>query len=230
MKLPFTPSALYALFFLLALNGNAQPDSAGHYSRHGANRWFRQRDWLDGLAFTPHPAIDRKEFCRQYHLHKNYWDKAFSWLKEQNLMTLQTGRHDIDGMHGENVYAMVQEGPTHEYAKTRWESHRKYIDMQLVLTGTEEMAVLPVDKALVTNPYNEASDLAIYSGEGKSHIIHAGEFILFFPYQAHRPNIFPGEKGLGNAPNGRAANGKEDRIVRKIVVKVRVADNGGNKH
>jgi beta-galactosidase beta subunit len=43
------------------------------------------------------------------------------------------------------------------------------------------------------------------SGEGKIYAVPAGTFILFFPIDAHRPNITPG----GN------------KVVKKIVIKIK---------
>jgi YhcH/YjgK/YiaL family protein len=60
----------------------------------------------------------------------------------------------------------------------------------------------------VSKPYNESTDLANYTGEGKIYTIPQGSFMLFFPSDAHRPNITPG----GN------------KVVKKIVVKIKAAE------
>jgi YhcH/YjgK/YiaL family protein len=104
------------------------------------------------------------------------------------------------------VYAIVTEAPGKDYDKTAFESHRKYIDLQYVISGEENMAKAPVTDVTVSKPYNENSDLANYTGEGKIYSIPAGTFILFFPANAHRPNITPG----GN------------KVIKKIVIKINV--------
>jgi YhcH/YjgK/YiaL family protein len=58
----------------------------------------------------------------------------------------------------------------------------------------------------VNKPYDEAADIAYYAGEGKIYTLPAGTFMLFFPTDAHRPNITPG----GN------------KVVKKIVIKINV--------
>jgi len=70
------------------------------------------------------------------------------------------------------------------------------------------MGKTPVAKATVTKPYDEQKDLANYSSEGIQYDVPSGSFMIFFPGDAHRPNITPG----GNLP------------VKKIVIKVRVAE------
>lgn len=191
------------LFFFCLLQLAAQTNSKD-WSGHKAKKWFKQKEWLNGLSITPHSSIDRAQFARQYHLNQPAWDKAFAYLKNTNLVELSTGKHVIDG---DNVYALVTEAPTKDYEKTAFESHRRYIDLQYVITGEENMAKAPLSSVVVSKPYDEAADIAYYTGEGKTYTVPAGTFMLFFPTEAHRPNITPG----GN------------KVVKKIVVKVRAA-------
>jgi biofilm protein TabA len=191
------------LFFFTIINLSAQSTN-GDWSAHKAKKWFKKKEWLNGLSATPHSAIDKVQFANQYHLNKKYWDEAFAYLKNTDLKTLTNGRHVIDG---ENVYALVTEAPSKDYDKTAFESHRKYIDLQFVITGEENMAKAPLGSVTVSKPYNETTDLANYTGDGKIYTVPAGTFILFFPTDAHRPNITPG----GN------------KVVKKVVIKIRVA-------
>lgn len=170
-----------------------------------AKKWFSKKEWLQGLKLTPQSSIDQKEFARQYQVNKKYWDEAFAFLKNTNLDTLSKGRHPIDG---ENVYASVTEDPAKDFDKTNWESHRKYVDLQLIISGEEKMGVYPVAKAKITKPYDAARDVANYEAEGEFYVGKPCTFFIFFPINAHRPNITPG----GN------------KVVKKIVIKVRAAE------
>ncbi len=182
----------------------AQRGASETWTKHKAKKWFNKKEWLNGTPFKPHPAIDQTEFARQYHANKIYWDKAFAFLKDTDLKTLAPGKYPIDGT---NVFASVTEDPSKDYDKTQWESHRKYIDLQCVVTGDEKMGKYPFTELTVTKPYDEAKDVANYSGEGKIYDVTAGTFIVFFPSNAHRPNITPG----GN------------KVVKKVVIKVLAA-------
>jgi YhcH/YjgK/YiaL family protein len=152
----------------------------------------------------PHSSIDKVQFAKQYHLNQAAWDKAFAYLKNTDLKTLNNGRHVIDG---NTIYAIVTEASSKDYDKTAFESHRKYIDLQYVIIGDENMAKTPVTSVTVNKPYDEAADIAFYAGDGKIYSVPAGTFMLFFPTEAHRPNITPG----GN------------KVVKKIVIKIKVA-------
>src|SRR5690348_11286169 len=60
-------------------------------SKHQAKKWFKKKEWLNGLQLEPSKTVDYVEFYRQYHANKAYWDKAFDFLKTQNLNTLTVG-------------------------------------------------------------------------------------------------------------------------------------------
>ena len=196
---------LCSLVIVSLVYANAQSTSAGAPTKSQAAKWFKKKEWLNGAPLTPHKSIDKQEFDRQYQINKTYWDKAFAFLKEHDLKTLPKGKYPIDGA---NVFATVTEDPTKDFDKTGWESHRKYIDVQCVIIGEERMGKWPVANVTsVTKPYDEAKDVANYTAPGKFYNIPAGTFIIFFPTDAHRPNITPG----GN------------KVVKKIVIKVKAA-------
>jgi biofilm protein TabA len=192
------------LLFSFCISNLSAQSNNNNWSAHKAKKWVKKKEWLNGLAIKPHSSIDKVQFAKQYHLNQAAWDKALAYLKNTDLKTLSNGRHVIDG---DNVYAIVTEAPTKDYDKTAFESHRKYIDLQYVITGEENMAKAPVTSVTTSKPYDEATDLANYTGEGKIYTVPAGTFMLFFPTDAHRPNITPG----GN------------KVVKKIVIKIKVA-------
>lgn len=199
MKKIFLFAGLLSFFSLGHLSAQSVNNN---WTAHKAKKWFNKKQWLNGLPIKPHSSIDKVQFAKQYHSNQAAWDKAFAYLKNTDLKNLANGRHVIDG---DNVYAIVTEAPTKDYDKTAFESHRRYIDLQYVITGEENMARAPVTSIAISKPYDEATDLANYAGEGKIYTVPEGTFILFFPTDAHRPNITPG----GN------------KVVKKIVIKIR---------
>lgn len=191
------------LFLFATITLSAQ--SSQNWTEQKAEKWFKKKAYLNGLKATPHEAIDKIQFAKQYHLNKALWDKAFAFLKETDLQTLTPGRHAIDG---DNVYGLVSEVPTKDYDKTAFESHKRYIDLQFVISGEENMGVAPLADVTLDKPYNERSDIMFYTGEGKIYTVPQNSFLIFFPSDAHRPNITPG----GN------------KVVKKIVIKILVAN------
>lgn len=194
----------YSVIFFLSSIIPVNAQEKKKWTEKKVKTWFAKKQYLGGLVATPHPDINKIAFAKQYHLNKIYWDKAFAFLKNTDLQKLAVGRQVIDG---DNVYAIIQEAPTKDYDKTAFESHLNYIDLQYVVTGEEKMGRTSVDSVKVDKPYNEKADIAFYTGEGRIFTVEQNSFLLFFPGEAHRPNITPG----GN------------KVVRKIVIKIKVA-------
>ena len=191
------------LFSLTALSLYAQSGTQ-EWTEGKAKKWFKKKEYLNGQNATPHESIDKVQFAQQYHLNKAVWDKAFAFLKNTDLSALTPGRHEIDGT---NTFALVSEAPTKDYDKTAFESHKNYIDLQYVIQGEENMGKAPIATVTLDKEYNERNDIMFYTGDGKIYSVPQNTFMLFFPSDAHRPNITPG----GN------------KVVKKVVIKIRVA-------
>jgi biofilm protein TabA len=203
---PILQLAIAAISFITMENtALAQTKTDGSVSLHTAHKWLQSSSWKKGLKLTVHPSTNAVEFYKQYHSNKAAWDKVFLFLKETNLDTLSTGKHPVDG---DNAYVSVTEAPSKELDKAGWEAHKKYIDLQYVIRGKEQIAVSPIDKATVTKPYDETKDVANYAAEGIFYTAEPGTFFLFFPQDVHRPNI----KVAGYD------------MVKKLVVKIKVAN------
>jgi len=195
---------LFFLFVFIFSGFYLQTKAQSTVSKKENEKWFKKREWLGGLKLQPHSSVNAQEFARQYHANKKYWDEAFAFLKNNDLTKLAPGKYPIDG---DNVYAYVTDDSTKDYDKSKWESHRKYIDLHYVISGEEKIGVTPVADVTVTEPYNAEKDIAHYSGPGKIYLAKPGTFFIFFPGTAHRPNITTG----GNKPD------------QKIVIKIKNA-------
>lgn len=130
--------------------------------------------------------------------------KALAALQKGDLQQAADGRYPIDG---EDVFALVQQYQTKPAEQGKWEAHRKYLDIQYVISGTEAMGYTTLDQMKVKEPYNEQKDIVFFEGQGDRVTVRAGMFAMFFPQDAHMPTLSP-------------ATGENH--VRKIVVKVRV--------
>ena len=63
--------------------------------------------------------------------------KALDFLKQTDLLALDTGRVEIEGSE---VFALVQSYDSRPIPETpRFEAHRKYLDVQYLASGTEAM-------------------------------------------------------------------------------------------
>ncbi|WP_160691429.1 YhcH/YjgK/YiaL family protein [Clostridium sp. C2-6-12] len=147
--------------------------------------------------------------CGNITIEKNYssinknFIKAFEFLKNNNLKELSIGKHEIEG---EKIFALVQEYNTEKEEEKKWESHEKYIDIQLIVEGQEVMGYAPISYLNKEEDLRPEKDMIFYEETSKGSNIKFinDEYAIFFPEDAHKP--------------GCALN--ECSKVRKIVVKV----------
>lgn len=168
------------------------------------NSWFEKQEWLNGWQVQPDKSINKRSLAIQYFKNKKHWDQAFTFLKNSDLKNLPLGKQELDS---DSLYVSVDEYVTKNNSDTRYESHRKYIDIQYIIEGEEKMGLASLDKVEgeVTEPYNAEKDIAFYQYDGGKYIIATPKnFVLFFPTDAHRPVM----------------KVNENSKVRKIVVKV----------
>jgi len=115
-------------------------------------------------------------------------ERAFEYLAKTDLAALPLGRTDIDG---NNVFIMMSEGETRPPEQVRFEAHRRYIDIQLVVRGQEAIGIAPVSALTTAEPYDGAKDIEFFATprESVSLALRAGDFAVFAPGDAHRPSL-----------------------------------------
>lgn len=127
--------------------------------------------------------------------------KGLAFLQETDLEALEVGRIELDGSA---LYVLIQEYETRTPEKGKWEAHRRYIDIQYVISGEECIGYRPLEE-METVEYNETKDQAVLRGEGAMVLAKAGSFGIYFPQDGHQPCM--------------AVDGKPAK-VKKAVVKV----------
>lgn len=140
------------------------------------------------------------------HLYENLSPRialAFDYLRGTDLARAPVGTCEIDGRR---VYAMIQEYATLPRRQGTWEAHRRYIDLQYVVSGSERIGYARLGR-LRPGVYDPAKDVVPLAGTGDFLLLGPGGFMLLFPEDAHMPRI--------------AA--REPAPVRKVVVKIAVA-------
>ena len=115
--------------------------------------------------------------------------RAFEYLAGEDLLAVEPGRVDIDG---DTIYAMLQRYTTRPADGALYEAHRLYLDVHLVLAGTETMYWAPTGTLQVAEAYADESDsemrraAADDTARGAVHLT-AGTFAVVFPDDAHIP-------------------------------------------
>ncbi len=103
------------------------------------------------------------------------------------------GRYQIDGDH---LVAIVQSYVPKPASEGRFEAHRRYIDLQYLVSGSELMRVAPVRLLVERQAYDADSDVIFFDSPaeraGADLWVEAGMFAIFFPHDGHMPSLYDG--------------------------------------
>ncbi|MCM3570902.1 YhcH/YjgK/YiaL family protein [Neobacillus mesonae] len=130
--------------------------------------------------------LDNQRNFKQYEAIHQGMRAAYDFIQRQDLETLEVGKHVIDG---DNVFAMIQNYDTKSVDEGDWEAHKKYLDIQYMIDGTEAIKVANIEKMEVKQPYNNKDDYWLFTGEGDTITLQTGMFAIFFPEDVHKPGI-----------------------------------------
>ena len=143
--------------------------------------------------------IDKLSNTEKYiSLHKDF-KLVFDFLKTHDLKNLECGRHEL---RGKDVFFNLQEYETKQAQKL--EAHRKYIDIQVVVSGEEYMGYTNIDNTTLSEEYNEEKDVMFLNGSVDKLLADNTNFLIFFPQDAHMP----------------ALSVNEDKKVKKAIFKI----------
>ncbi len=127
-------------------------------------------------------------------------DKAIDFVKGLDK-DIAVGKYEIDG---DDVFASIVEGETTSMDEIKIEAHKKYIDLQYIISGEEIMVYAPIEDCTVTEEYNETKDIFFTKGEGDGIKMSEGKFYIVFPCDGHAP-----------------VKGYEKTSFKKAIIKVR---------
>lgn len=124
-------------------------------------------------------------------LHRGF-RAGFDFLARRDLGELESGKYELDG---DRVFALVNRDPGRGREGARLEAHRKYIDIQFLVAGSEAIGWRPTTQcATLIEPYSEERDIVFFSDAPLAWIeLAIGKFMIFFPEDAHAPLASTGE-------------------------------------
>lgn len=117
-------------------------------------------------------------------LHANI-DRAIDYILTTDLGDLEVGRHEVDG---EAVFFFVQDNQLNAEKNERYEYHKRYMDIQLVLEG-EEFFRYCLDAVAEDAPFDEANDIGFAIGQHGHDLALTPETVVFvYPGELHQPS------------------------------------------
>jgi XTP/dITP diphosphohydrolase len=139
-----------------------------------------------------------------YNMHPLF-KKAFDYLSSNDFSKIENGTYELEG---KDLLAIVNSYQTEPAEQRVWEGHRKYIDIQLVASGIENMGHAPLQEAKVLEAYVDEHDFTKFDATGSQVTVPANYFTIFYPTDVHKPNL------IAEKPSQ----------VKKVVMKVKLPE------
>ncbi len=117
-----------------------------------------------------------------------YAQDIVDFLQTFMIGDMREGKYEI---RGEELFAAVSRYDTQPDIDRQFENHRKYIDLQIVLDGKEEIHWADVSTLeMVSEEYSKGGDIAFYVGESMGYVLLGGnQCAVLFEEDAHKPNV-----------------------------------------
>lgn len=94
-----------------------------------------------------------------------------------------------------------------------WESHKKYLDVQIMINGNEKVAISNI-RNMEVKSFDSEKDLVILEGEKEFDVVmKTGDVLVFFPNDVHKPEL-----NISETDN----SGSIRKIVTKVVFKIEI--------
>jgi len=120
---------------------------------------------------------------------KTKYPDVYKLIAETDVKSLPNGRHNLH----RGAYVNVETYETQMRTERKFEAHVKFVDVQMILSGTEIIVVKPVEdlKNSVSAPYCPEKDIEFYnfSAGGKDHLLKKNDALVIFPNEAHMPCV-----------------------------------------
>jgi biofilm protein TabA len=170
------------------------------------------RHSIPGMAFFG-PLATMRARCARF----PGFNAAFLFIDEalkpgsaihERIMGLPDGSKHREELPGD-AYVVEMVYRTKPRSEGFFETHRKFIDVQVIVAGDELMEVTDPARLRLTQAYDAAKDFTKHANTAEASILcmRAGDVAVFWPEDAHMPALALKVPG---------------RLVRKAVVKVPV--------
>ena len=126
--------------------------------------------------------IDRIERLQQYSRNVPEIYEAMKFAEKVKKENLPVGKYPLT-----NGFVLVQEGTTRSFEEADFEVHRKYLDIQIIVSGSEYVEYADIKDLTEKVPFDEEKDLALMSGKGNKILIKPDMFYILYPADGHKP-------------------------------------------
>ncbi len=148
--------------------------------------------------------IDTIQNASKYYSVHPLFAKAFEYINNTDLASTEVGKLDVDGDNLKAIFSN-KKGMTADESTAKFECHNKHIDIQLCISGNEQIGWKPREKCVSPKgDYNPDKDVQFYNDAPDTFFsLTNGQFAVFFPEDVHAPMI-------------------GDSEIKKLVIKVKI--------
>lgn len=111
---------------------------------------------------------------------------AIDYLIANDLNVFEIGKHKIVD---DDIFVIMSEYDTKDEVDCKTETHKKYIDIQLMLKGEEKFGFAFLNNQKVSEIYNPEKDYTFYQAALDYQNLREGTFAIFLPSDLHCPSI-----------------------------------------
>jgi YhcH/YjgK/YiaL family protein len=105
-------------------------------------------------------SINNTVIAEKIHL---LFKKAFDYIKATDFEKMIATSSNVE-LYGSNLFLSVKECHSKTKEEAKMEAHKKYIDIQIPIIGTEQVGWFYVDKCTkALSPFNTESDLILFN-------------------------------------------------------------------
>ena len=112
-------------------------------------------------------------------------ETALDFLQDTDFVNISPGKYQFD----DEIFYIIAEYKSKPFEEAKFEAHRKYIDLQYVVSGREAIGYRHISLLEEIVPYNEEKDIILYAGDPDMIKLEAGNFMLLFPEDGHKPGV-----------------------------------------
>ncbi len=123
-------------------------------------------------------------------------EEALNYLKNITVTKEDAGKTFVVD---DDFYYLVKASATKDLKDCKFESHKKYIDIQYIVDGHESFGLLDVCHLTANTEYNGDKDIMYYEKPNTDYSVatlSSGDFITFYPHDGHMPGIKVGESSV----------------------------------
>ncbi len=128
---------------------------------------------------------DKIENFKEYVCINKHFIDEIKFLDSEPVSKRPEGRYEIND---DGAYVVIEGYQAREASDCFIECHRKYIDVQFIIEGTESMGVCH-KSGCEEFSYNAGKDFQKLGGDVDFLAFREGSFMVFFPEDAHMPGV-----------------------------------------